>query len=410
MGPAVDAPRIGELGDREEVVCQLAERAAATIPFYAEHLGGHAADDVRALPTFSKHDLRGWGQHPLGEPRGHAGRYCATSGTTGPRLLVGFSANDWARVGDTLARRGRMVGLGPTDLVANTHGYGLWIGGPALDLLVQGAGAGLLPTGPGNTDQLIEWFTTMPITALSATPSFLRYLVERVDRADTDAWQVRIGLVGGEGASVELRRQVVDALGPGFRWQELYGSSEVGGPTLGWTPPEDPFGGRLLIDTDEFVVELLHPDHDEPVADGELGELTITTPWRETDPLIRYRTRDLARALPEVHDPSGYPSISTIVGRVDDALKVRGALVYPSALEAVIVAHCHEGAEWRIVVDREPGRLDTLTIVVEHDDRVAGGLGEAIHHEVAVRPIVEVVAPGSLDRFEGKAQRLVDRR
>lgn len=403
---------IGAVGDRAEIVAQLVERVTATIPFYTAHLDGCDARDFTLLPTSSKNMFTGWGRHPLGEPRGHAARYCATSGTTGPRMLVGFSGNDWDRVRHCLARRGRMIGLGAADLVANTHGYGLWIGGPALDLVARGAGAGLLPIGPGNTDQLIGWLAEMPITAMSATPSFMRYLTERIraESIDTTEWGRRMGLIGGEGATLALRDEVTSSLGPGWGWQELYGSSEIGGPTLGWSPPQDPRCGRLLIDTDEFVVELLHPDRDEPVPAGELGEITITTPYREVDPLIRYRTRDLAVALPDVHDPSGFPSISQIVGRVDDALKVRGALVYPSAIEAVIVQHCADGSEWRIVLEREPGHLDTLTIVVEHDDPDANDLADHVHHAISVRPTLEVVAPGSLARFEGKASRTTDHR
>lgn len=406
------SPSVGSVGDRIGAVAQLVERAVATVPFYAHHLRGHVGLGLTELPTCSKLTFNGWGQRPLAGTDDRVARYCATSGTTGPRLLVGFSGDDWDRLAARLAERGRMVGLGDGDLVANTHGYGLWIGGPALDLLARGSGAGLLPLGPGNSDQLLAWFAELPITAISATPSFMRYLAERIraDAIDTSSWSLRMGLVGGEGASIELRREVVRCLGHGVRWQELYGASEIGGPTLGWAPPQDPLAGRLLVDTDEFVVELLHPERDEPVSVGELGELTVTTPYRETDPLVRYRTRDLARALPEIHDPSGFPSISSIVGRVDDALKIRGALVYPSAIEAVVVEHCADGAEWRIAVDREPGRLDTLTIVVEHDHPDADGLADHVHHAVSVRPIVTIVAPGSLPRFEAKASRISDHR
>jgi phenylacetate-CoA ligase len=273
------------------------------------------------------------------------------------------------------------------------------------------SGATLLPVGPGSTDQLIGWLRDLPITAMSATPSFLRYLVERIERdqIDASAWTLRLGLIGGEPASAALRAHVVERLGDGFVWQELYGSTEVGGPVLGWSPPQDPLGGRLLVDTDEFVVELLHPDRDEPVAAGDIGELTVTTPYRELAPLIRYRTRDLTTAL-DVTDPSGYPSVSSIVGRVDDALKVRGALVYPGAIEHIVVSHCSPGTEWRVVVDRDPGALDVLTVVVEHEELDAAGLGDLLAAGIGVRCDVEVVDPKSLDRFEGKSRRVIDRR
>lgn len=400
---------LGDGGERADLLAAFVERARAEIPFYGNRLAGHDPAAFRELPTSSKAAFAGWGTRPLTRPGERPARYCATSGTTGTRLLVGFSAHDWDRLGDQLGRRARTVGLGPSDVLANTHGYGMWIGGPSLDLFARGAGATLVPLGPGQTGQLLSWIEELGVTAMSATPSYLRYLAERIrtDGIDPSGWELRVGLVGGEAATVELRRQVIAAFGGGLRWQELYGASEVGGPTLGWSPPDDPLCGELVVDTDEFVVELLRPDRDEPVAPGELGEVTVTTPYREVDPLVRYRLGDLARA---VAPRDGTMTIGAVAGRVDDALKVRGALVHPSAIEALVVAHCPDGAEWRIVVDRRPGELDTLTVVVEHGEADAGGLADLLHDRLAVRAVVDVVAIGSLPRFEGKASRVDDRR
>ena len=403
---------IGTLGPHADAVTALVERARQDIPFYAHHLRDSAGRPLFELPTCTKADLAGWGPFPLhaGDVRA-AARISATSGTTGPRLFIGYSAADWARIGTQLAHRAAAVGLGPGDLLCNTHGYGLWIGGPALDLMAAVSGAALLPLGPGNTEQLLASLSEMPITAMSATPSFLRFLADRIehDGLDTSCWSLRLGLIGGEGASVRLRRRVIDALGDGFAWQELYGSTEVGGPVLGWAPPDDLLSGALLLDTAEFVVELLHPDRDEPVAPGEIGELTITTPWRQLSPLVRYRTRDLTASV-EIGHPSGFPAVRSIVGRVDDALKVRGALVYPGAIEHVVVGHCAPGSEWRIVVERDGGALDVLTVVVEHDSPDADGLADALADALGVRCAVTSVASGSLERFEGKARRVLDHR
>ena len=166
---------------------------------------------------------------------------------------------------------------------------------------------------------------------------------------------LRMGVLGGEGSSASLKRTVCEVLGEQFHWQEGYGSTETGGPVLAFAPPDDPFGGRLNVNTDYFVVELLHPDEDRPVAAGEVGEITLSTPYREGTILIRYRTRDLAMALPGERDSSGWPQISSVIGRIDDAIKVRGALIYPSVIEQLLVQHLRNGAEWRVEVSRVSG-------------------------------------------------------
>jgi len=150
------------------------------------------------------------------------------------------------------------------------------------------------------------------------------------------------------------------------------------------------------------------------VAPGEVGELTVTA-FREATPLIRYRTRDLARAL-DGRDRSGLPRISPIVGRIDDALKVRGALVYPSVIEELIVSRLDVGAEWRIELSRRSGSLDVLAITVELDDAAPDAairldeLVAAVHHRTLVRPVVQAVPIGTLERFSGKARRVSDQR
>ena len=153
-----------------------------------------------------------------------------------------------------------------------------------------------------------------------------------------------MGLLGGEGSSASLKRTVSNAFGAGFCWQESYGSTETGGPILAFAPPLEPFGGRLNINTAYFAVELMHPDKDEPVENGEIGEITLSTPYREGTVLIRYRTRDLAISLPEERDASGWPQMTTIIGRIDDAIKVRGTLVYPSVIEELLTKRENAGA------------------------------------------------------------------
>lgn len=405
-------PAVGDIGDRAGSLRDLVERARRDIPFYRDHLTDVTSVELAALPTATKADLAGYGPFPLSSGRlADHHRVSATSGTTGPRLFVAYSRADWDALARHCARIGSHIGFGPGDTLLNLLGGGLWVGGPSFDLLAAACGAALFPAGPTGAAQVLEWLTTLGITSLTCTPSYLRMLVEDDEIAAALArTELRLAFVGGEGASPALRRQVCDAAPAGFRWQEMYGSTEVGGAVLGHSPPAEPLCGELNVATDEFVVELLAQDRDEPVAPGELGEITVTT-FRQASPLIRYRTRDLAAAVDTTRDASGLPRITSVRGRVDDALKVRGALVYPGVIEEVVVSHLRRGAEWRVELHRDAGRLDVLTVTAEHDDTsVSSLLADALAQQLSLRPVVRIVAPGSLPRFSGKAARLADHR
>lgn len=409
-------PGINELGDRRGALEALVRRAVATVPFYEAHLGELVAAgrpvSLGELPTFTKATLSGWGRFPLGAlPMGACARVAATSGTTGPRLFVGYSPADWAAMAAKAGRVAAHVGLGPGDTLLNVLGSGLWVGGPCFDELAHAAGAGLFSPGPTGPEQVFEWCQAFPLTAITCTPSYLRLLVERAEAAGVDpaSLGLRLAFVGGEGASAALRRHVGDAFGPGLRWTEMYGSTEVGGAVLGYGSPEPGFGSSLNIATDRYVVELLAVDEDRPAGPGEVGELTVTS-FNEACPLIRYRTRDLAQLL-EGRDSSGLPRVTTILGRIDDALKVRGALVYPSVIEELLVAGLPGGSEWRIELTRDAAALDVLTIRIETDDPArCAEVAAAVHHRTLVRPVVHAVPYGTFERFSGKAKRVSDLR
>ena len=408
------APAIGELGRHEAPLRETIAHARREIPFYADLHRNTAALDLHALPTCSKADLRAFGRLPLSaRPLSEMYRVSATSGTTGPRLMIGFAESDWHAIRDQYRRVATCIGIGRTDVLLNTHGGGLWIGAPSLDELAHAGGAGIVPCGPTGPAQVIEWLRELPVTLISATPSYMRLLAETATQSGEDltGLKLRMGLLGGEGSSPSLKRSVCDAFGSGFRWQELYGATETGGPVLAFAPPEDPFGGRLNINTDYFVVELLHPDADEPVGVGEIGEITLSTPYREGTVLIRYRTRDLAVSLPAERDASGWPQATTLVGRVDDAIKVRGALVYPSVIEDVLAGQLLQGAEWRIKVDRKRAANDTITVRYEHPDgSLQSNLSDTLYRRLGVKLSLEVVPPRTFERFSAKANRVIDNR
>ena len=409
-----EAPAIGTLGRHEAAMRETIERARREIPFYAAHHRATPSLDLHDLPTCDKADLAPFGRLPLSaRPLSDMYRVSATSGTTGPRLFIGYTERDWHAIRDQYVPVARCIGLKRSDVLLNTHGGGLWIGAPSLDELAHAAGAGIVPCGPTGPEQVIEWLRELPMTLISATPSWMRLLVERAARAGEDpgGLGIRMGLLGGEGSTPGLKRGVSGAFGPGFHWQELYGSTETGGPILAFAPPRDPFGGRLNVNTDYFVVELLRPGAEEPAAPGEIGELVLSTPYREGTVLIRYRTRDLAVSLPEERDDSGWPRITTLVGRTDDALKVRGALVYPGVIEEVLTERLDPGAEWRIEADRKRAANETITVRYEHpDDSLQADLAALLYRRLGVRPVLEAVPPDTFERFRAKAARVVDRR
>ena len=410
------APGIGEFGTREDELARMVAAARRTIPFYRDRLAGVRFSSLTDLPTCTKADLRSYGSFPLtAGPPNLAYRIAATSGTTGPRLFVAYSRSDWDRIGRQLGERAAAIGFGRGDMLLNTHGYGLWIGGATLDLLASVSGAALLPAGPTNTAQVMEWLAGLPITALSATPSYMRYLVETAQKQGVDprGWGLKTGFIGGEGASLTLRRQICAALGTNFRWQELYGSTETGGPVLGFARPDAPLGGDLLLDTREFIVELLHPDRDQPVEPGELGELTVTTPFRELSPLIRYRTRDLAAEVVDGPPASVRPPVGSPRSRAASTMRSKSA--------APLSTPAPSRRWWPPSAQQMPNgasalaaRVEAWTCSISKPSSMSLPLPmistRLLFDRIAIRPQVEPVPPGSLERFRGKASRVRDDR
>ena len=203
---------------------------------------------------------------------------------------------DHQRVGDRLAGVGARAGLGHHDALLNTHCYGLWVGGPILDLLAQRSGAGVIPLGPVGAVAVLQFLADGVGTAISATPSYMRRLIEAAESADFDLRKsgLRLGFIGAESAEESLRRKLIAHLPADFRWVELYGLTETFGPSVACAL--DPGVPELELNTADFHVEVLDLTVDRPVPTGDVGELTFTT--RHPDcrtPLIRYRTRDLVR-------------------------------------------------------------------------------------------------------------------
>ena len=322
--------------DEAERLAEVVRRAVARVPFYREHLAGADPTDFGSLPSFDKRMTERWGRFPLsagGADGAH--RVLATSGTSGDRLWVAFDRQDWERTGAWLERAGRSADMGPGDVLVNTHCYGLWVGGPALDQLAHRTGACLVPVGPDDPARVLELLADGVGTAISATPSYIRRLVEAADAAGFDLARtpLRAGFIGAEPAEQALRDGLSARLPEGFRWVELYGLTETVGPSVAFSP--DPAVAELALNVGDFRVEVLDLSADEPVPFGAVGELTITGRWPDSrTPLIRYRTRDLVRAT--AGDPRAPMRVSRILGRADHSLKIGGVLTYPSSVAEIV--------------------------------------------------------------------------
>jgi phenylacetate-CoA ligase len=384
----------------------LVREARARIPFYGAHLAGCDGGDFQEVPSFDKSAVRRHGRFPI-SAGGAAGahRVLATSGTSGRRLYVAFDDAEWARTGRWLEMVGRRVGLTAGDVLLNTHCYGLWVGGPALDLLATRCGAGLVPLGPVGPPIVLDLLADGIGTAISATPSYLRRLIEAAEAADLDLrdTRLRIGFIGAEPAETSLRTKLSARLPDGFQWIELYGLTETGGPSVAFGP--DSGIGALTINTEDFLVEVLEASGDRAVPHGAVGELTITT--RRTDgrtPLVRYRTRDLVRV---VAGPAEAPTrVSRILGRADDALKIGGVLLYPSAAAEILSELLPPAAEWRAVAHRA-GEDDELLIEVEGSLELCRDVERAFRERIGLGLRVVARDPGSLARSLEKTQRVL---
>lgn len=384
----------------------VVDAAIATIPFYRDRLSGLDATDLAALPTFDKSTTAGYGRFPIsaGGANG-AHRVVATSGTTGDRMCVAFDPVDYQRVGDWLEGVGNRAGLGCDDALLNTHCYGLWVGGPILDLLAQRSGAGVIPLGPVGASAVLQFLADGVGTAISATPSYMRRLVEAAEIAGFDlrGSGLRLGFIGAEAAEESLRSKLLSHLPSDFRWVELYGLTETLGPSVACAL--DPDVPELELNTVDFHVEVLDLDADVPVPTGDVGELTFTT--RNPDcrtPLIRYRTRDLVRAT--AGTSASTQQMSRIVGRSDHSLKVGGVLVYPSAVAEIVSGLLPVHAEWRALLHRN-GDDDDLVIEAEAARQDCALIEQAFQDRVGLGVHVEGKPQGSIARSHEKSARIL---
>ncbi|OGA69536.1 MAG: acyl--CoA ligase [Betaproteobacteria bacterium RIFCSPLOWO2_12_FULL_68_20] len=383
-----------------------------------------APDGLAHAPTLEKADLRAHAPFPmLTVEVSRVARFFATSGTTGQPVLFGFTEGDLKRLACQVARHLRCAGVRPGDRVYQGFGYGLWIGGPAHDLGLRELGATCIPVGPGRSELVIEWLRDLAIDAATASPLFLAHLVRAARERGIDPkkeWRLRTAIVGGQSVSLAFREQLEAGMPHGFRAHNNYGATESGGPNLATACPHSLERDEMhLLNEDALVTEILDPKTLQPVGPGEVGEVVVTTLDKEASPVVRWRTRDLVHLSAKPRDCEcgrrGMPLIGRIIGRSDDALKVRGVLVFPSQVEDVIAGTPGTVKEaWQIYVDTMDGSPKTMTVAIECEtgcpgdaSKLASTVAHSLQSRLGLKVPVECHPQGTLPRYEAKARRVL---
>jgi len=368
----------------------------------------HTLDDLERLPLTTKQELRD--AYPFGwtcVPTSEVVRIHASSGTTGTRTVATYTAQDVSDWADMFARCYEYAGVTHNDRVQVTPGYGLWTAGIGFQAGAERLGAMSVPTGPGNLELQFEMLLDLQSTVLCATSSFGLLIAEEAHRRGVvDKLALRLGIFGSERWGEGMRRRIEELLG--IETFDIYGLTELYGPGAGIDCTRHQ--GIHYWD-DYYLVEVIDPATGVALQPGTGGELVLTTLRKQAQPLLRYRTHDLSRLIPE---PCGcgspYPRIDRIKGRSDDMFKVRGVQVYPAQIDTVLAELDGLSGEYQVVLTRDAGR-ERFLVRVEADEGTAGDpVAEALRRRIGVRPDVELVAPGGLPRTERKARRVVDDR
>jgi len=355
-------------------------------------------------------------------------RFCATSGTTGLPVMFGFTRHDWeVTVVRQLARIFRAVGITARDRVYQGYGYGLWIGGCAMDEALRHYGAVNFPVGPGRGELMVQWLKDHAYTATTMSPLWLMTLIAQAQKAGIDPrrdWSLRVGLFGGQSVSSTFRDEMEALMPEGFIAHNIYGSTEAGGPILGVSCAHSHAADEMhLINDDSVLTEILDPSTMRPVSPGEVGEIVITTLDKQASPVVRWRTRDLVRLSSSPYSCAcgrqGFPLIGRIIGRSDDMLKVRGVMVYPSQIEDVIASVPGTAKEaWQVYVESKDaeGSLNDIEVAIERLPTAECEGSELAHRVKALLKArlgltckVVCFAEGGLPRYEAKATRVLHR-
>ena len=377
------------------------------------------AEDLKKLPFTYKQDLRD--TYPMGMFAAHRSeivRIHASSGTTGKQTVVGYTQKDLATWAECTARALTAAGADNNSTVQVAYGYGLFTGGLGAHCGAERIGAAVVPASSGNTHRQINMIKDFGVTHLACTPSYALYIAEVMEElgVDKSALKLRAGVFGAEPWTEKMRREIEQRLN--IKAYDIYGLSEVMGPGVSY---ECEAQTGMHVNEDHFIPEIIDPDTGEVLPEGSTGELVFTTITKEGLPLIRYRTRDICsliygqcacgRTLVKMTKPCG---------RSDDMLIIRGVNVFPSQIESVLLEVGKTSPHYQIIVDRQ-GVLDTLEIQVElpedsFSDEVKdlealrSQIYKGMESTLGLAAKITLVNPKSIQRSEGKAKRVIDKR
>jgi phenylacetate-CoA ligase len=405
------------------------ERVYATVPFYKkkfDEIGlkpSHikTLQDLKLLPFTVKTDLRD--NYPFGlfsVPMENVVRVHASSGTTGKPIVVGYTRRDIETWAELMARTLTAAGIHKGDIVHNAYGYGLFTGGLGAHYGAEKIGASVIPISGGNTKRQIMIMKDFGPTAITCTPSYALHLAEVAEEMGIDPgkdFKIRVGCFGAEPWSENMRQQIekkynIDAV-------DIFGLSEVIGPGVSSECLEAKKG--LHVFEDHFIPEIIDSKTGEPLPFGEKGELVFTSITKEAFPVIRYRTRDISCLNREICTCGRtFARMERVTGRTDDMLIIRGVNVFPSQIESALMQI--EGIEphYLLIVDRKDN-LDTLEVQVEVNEKIFSDevkqlekLEKRVVHDIkelfGVSCKCKLVEPKTIQRSEGKAQRVIDKR
>ncbi len=378
--------------------------------------------DVEKLPFTTKQDMRD--NYPFGlfaVPKKELIRIHASSGTTGKPTVVGYTRNDLDTWSECVARIACQGGATEDDVAQICFGYGMFTGALGLHKGLEKVGAAIIPSSSGNTQKQILYMKDFGSTLLVATPSYALRIAEVALEMGIDPKKdltIRTALVGSELMTEAMRQEMYKVWGRGINLTQNYGMSELIGPGVSGECLE--LNG-MHINEDHFLAEVIDPDTGEVLPPGERGELVVTCLTKEALPLIRYRTRDLTRLMYEPC-PCGRTTarMENLTGRSDDMLKIRGVNVFPSQIEEVLLNISACGPHYEIVVGRK-GHSDTLEVRVEVAadmlmdsyralENLEKEIRSKLHTVLGLDADVKLVSPNTLQRFEGKAKRVIDMR